>query len=65
VDPHTGGAGSTTNPATWGAYDDAKRARQRLELDGIGFVFVDGGGIVGIDLDDCISADGDISEPAN
>ncbi len=65
VDPLTGGAASTTNLATLGTYNDAKQAEKRLELDGIGFVLVDGGGIVGIDLDDCIGADGTIREPAN
>jgi hypothetical protein len=63
--PHTGRKASSTDKATWGTLDDIATAwRMRKDYyDGIGFVFVEGGGITGIDLDDCIDpATGQIKE---
>jgi hypothetical protein len=45
--PRTGGPASTTNPATWGTFEEAC-ARGTL----IGFVFTDSDPYTGIDLDD-------------
>jgi hypothetical protein len=52
---------STTDPATWGTYEQAAR---RFEADssfaGIGFIFAKGDGTAGIDLDNAVDADGHI-----
>ena len=53
----SGGMADSTNPATWGTFDAALAAlRQSQDLDGVGFVFVAGGGLCGVDLDDSIDA---------
>ena len=44
---------SSTNPATWGNFDDAVKAYQAGGRDGVGFV-LNGDGIVCIDLDKCV-----------
>lgn len=55
VDPRTGKYGSSTNPATWTTLDESLHFHEgHPESRGIGFVFVAGGGFVGIDLDNCI-----------
>jgi hypothetical protein len=50
---------SSTNPRAWTSYSRALRAFQEAggHYDGLGFVFVKGGGLVGVDLDDCLSKD--------
>lgn len=63
IDPRTGHYASTTNPATWGRFNKALRARTKFKLAGIGFVFTEDDPFVGIDLDDCRDPDsGKISE---
>lgn len=57
--PHTGGAAASNNPDTWGTAAEAWRAKQRYGWAGIGFVFTIGAGVVGIDLDDCFTGEGD------
>jgi hypothetical protein len=51
---------SVTNPADFATFDDAVAMWRRSggRYQGVGFVFVEGGGLVGIDLDDCLSPDG-------
>ena len=49
----TGGAGSSTDPATWADFATATATAKRFRLDGVGLVFT-GDDIVGIDLDKCI-----------
>lgn len=56
-------AASSTNPDTWGCFDDAKESVERGELTYPGFVFNDNG-IVGIDIDDGFDEDGFMSELA-
>ena len=63
--PATERPASTTDPATWGAYIDAEMAYLMGEYDGVGFVFLAGGGLVGIDIDNCLAADGTRSDMAN
>jgi hypothetical protein len=46
-----GKAASVKAPATWSSFEQAVAMRGRP--DGIGFVFVEGDGLVGVDLDDC------------
>lgn len=53
VSPHDGGPGSSTNPATWGSFDQATAAVQRLGLDGVGFALSDSDPFTAIDLDGC------------
>jgi len=54
-DPKNGREVDVQEIAAWVSFDVAMRqARSRHDLDGIGFVFADGGGLVGIDLDDCL-----------
>ncbi len=52
VDPRTGGNASSTDPKSWGTFDEALAAMKRYDLAGIGFMF-EGSGYVGIDLDGC------------
>ncbi|WP_119316715.1 hypothetical protein, partial [Calidithermus terrae] len=42
---------STGNPSTWGSLENALQALQGHKLEGLGFVFAPGGGVVGVDLD--------------
>lgn len=53
-----GGSGSSTNPATWGTFDQAMKCYESGRYHGIGFAFAKDGGIVGIDLDNCFDEDG-------
>lgn len=55
--PFTGGSASSTDPMTWGTYE---QARERSTL--IGFVL--GQGIGCIDLDGALNADGTLTEGA-
>jgi hypothetical protein len=63
INPHTGSLASSTNPATWGSFDEAISAwRHSTELAGVGFVFSEDDPYCGVDLDDAF--DLDISEIA-
>src|SRR5271157_1430271 len=60
IDPKSGKAASSTDPATWSDYDTAVASVARYRLNqsaalpgGIGFVFIADGQLVGIDLDNC------------
>ena len=61
--PGTNSKASSTNPATWRSFDEALKAVQTGNYSGLGFVFKDGGGYVGIDIDDCVK-NGELSELA-
>jgi hypothetical protein len=54
---------SSTNPATWSSYEDAVEAVKAGYYDYIGFVFNDNG-IVGIDIDDGYTPDGELTSLA-
>jgi hypothetical protein len=56
-------AASSTNPNTWGTFQEAVMSVECGNYDNIGFVFNDNG-IVGIDLDDAIDEDGFLSPMA-
>ena len=62
MNPFTGRAASSTDPKTWGTYEDAKRCflSNTNKFKGLGFVFTKESGIVGIDLDDCLDENGEI-----
>ena len=55
---------SSTNPATWGTMAEAEAMRDRFGFSGIGFVFTDGCGIIGVDIDYCIRKDGSLNDVA-
>jgi hypothetical protein len=62
VSPETGVEVAVTDAAKWVSFERAvDRAGVRNDIDGIGFAFRDGGGLVGIDLDDCLTG-GQLSE---
>lgn len=44
---------STSDPATWGTYQDALKAVERSQHTGVGYVFSQDDGYTGIDLDKC------------
>jgi hypothetical protein len=58
INPHTGRKANTTDPSTWGSFEDAIRCADVRNLDGIGIVFGEDDPDAGIDLDDCIDDDG-------
>ena len=58
------GAASPTDPTNWTDFDTAVKYASKREY-GVGFCLREGGGIAGFDLDDCIGADGKISEFAS
>ncbi len=62
IDPRTGGAASTTDEATWGAFDEAVAAAERLPAGtgAVGFVFTADDPYCGVDFDYCCE-DGRIS----
>lgn len=58
-----GRAASSTNPSDWALFEEVVealggQAHRSGRYSGLGFVFVLGGGLVGIDLDDCIDTAG-------
>jgi primase-polymerase (primpol)-like protein len=63
VNPYTGRDASTTNPASWGTFEQALASAERHGLAGVGFVFTEASGIVGVDLDKCRDPDTGAVEP--
>lgn len=57
LNPKTGKAADTTDPMTWGTFDEACQSAEHRHHTGIGYVFSADDPFVGIDLDDCISED--------
>ncbi len=53
--PRTGKLASVTRPDTWGSISDAQKAYETGKYAGVGFVLTTG--IVGIDIDHCITND--------
>jgi len=51
--PRTGRLASTTDPVSWGTFDEARATVERGDYDGIGFVFTTNDPYAGIDLDHC------------
>jgi hypothetical protein len=60
INPKTLGNASTTNPDTWGTYEQA--CQNESDSLGIGFVITKESGIIGIDLDHCIDESGAVSD---
>lgn len=63
-DPKTGRKASSTNPETWATLPEAMRAQTKYLFTGVGFVFTEAGGIVGVDIDHCRNEDGTFTEAA-
>ena len=63
-DPKTGRRASSTNPDTWGTLAEAQAARDKFMFTGLGFVFTDDCGLVGVDIDHCRNEDGSWNETA-
>src|SRR5690349_1624455 len=59
----TGRAARSTDPATWSDFSTAYRAAQQHNYSGVGFVFAPDDGLIGIDLDHCLT-DGRLSARA-
>ncbi len=61
--PRTGRPARADDPATWATYQEALDAfsRDMPPYQGLGYVFDAGQGITGIDLDQCVSASGQLS----
>ena len=55
------GKGKSNDPSTWGSFADALKTYEAGRVDGIGFVFAEGGGRVGVDFDGCFNEQGVIN----
>lgn len=61
IDPKTGRAAKSTDSSTWGTWDEAIACMQKdPSISGVGLVFRRENGLVGIDLDNVIDANGDL-----
>lgn len=63
-DPKTGRKASSTNPQSWATLAEAVAAKDKFLFTGVGFVFTEAGGIVGVDIDHCRNEDGSFNETA-
>ncbi len=65
INAATGRKASSTDAATWTTFEKATQALGADDsLDGVGFVFSEDDPYCGIDLDDCIDKDGNLSSEA-
>lgn len=62
INPHNGAWGSSTDSATWGTFTEAAGWYLGHDEQGPGFVL--GDGWAGVDMDDCVDADGNVSPEA-
>ena len=60
----TGARADSTEPRTWGTFDDAGRAYERGGYNGLGFVVTEDDPYCGVDIDNCI-VDGRLTDDAN
>jgi hypothetical protein len=51
--PITGKPAASNKPETWADYETAKESLNKYGFTGLGFMFTEGGGIVGVDIDHC------------
>ena len=59
-----GGKAKTNDRRTWGSYEEAITALENGDFSGLGFVFSRADGLVFIDLDSCITPDGEETQLA-
>ena len=61
----SGGFASTTDSSTWSSFDAARESHEgdRIDTDGLGFVFDEASTLMGVDLDDC--RDPETGEPTD
>jgi putative DNA primase/helicase len=57
----TGRKASSTDLLTWSTFEEAPQAYENGEYDRVGFVFSSADPYTGIDVDDCVDADGEIA----
>ena len=57
----TGRRASSTDLLTWSTFQEASEAYENGEMPGLGFVFSSADPCTGIDMDDCVDADGEIA----
>jgi putative DNA primase/helicase len=57
----TGRKASSTDLLTWSTFQDSLEANENGDHAGLGFVFSSADPYTGIDLDDCVDADGEIA----
>jgi hypothetical protein len=62
ISPHSGRPASTTDPSTWGTFQEATNAATRLKLSGIGYVFSKDDPYTGVDLDKCRDPETGVAE---
>ena len=63
-DPKTCRRASSTNPETWATMAEAQAAKDRYLFAGIGYVFVEESGVVGVDIDHCMDEQGRLNDMA-
>jgi putative DNA primase/helicase len=57
IDPKTGRLAKSTDPSTWGTFQEALDRYRGDALEGVGFVFTEPDPFAGVDLDDCRDRD--------
>ena len=62
INPRTGGGAMVDEPSTWADFDTTYEARVKFRGNGFGFLL--GGGYAGIDIDNCIDSNGELSDMA-
>jgi putative DNA primase/helicase len=60
--PISGAPADSTDPQTWASYSQAAAAMLRYHHDGIGFVLTAADPFVGVDMDDCLTDTGQLTE---
>lgn len=63
--PLSGKRASSGTPANWGTLSEAQLACDKYNYSGVGFMFTTESGIVGVDIDHCLDADGKPNETAS
>ncbi len=64
MNPNTGYNAKSNKSETWGSFEIAVKRALNRNLGGVGFVFSKDDPYVGIDLDKCISDDGEVEKGA-
>jgi KaiC/GvpD/RAD55 family RecA-like ATPase len=61
---NSGKPAKTTDPEDWTSFERSLASFDKGDWSGVGFVFAKDGGLVGVDLDDCIGDDGRLCQQA-